>query len=101
MAHARHFLRTAVAPRGLRGWLLPVVLLVASAIAPAADAAAERLRIAPDKRHLQRESGAPFFYLDDTAWALFHRLTREEADRYLQDHAEKASTSSRQWRSPN
>jgi hypothetical protein len=49
----------------------------------------ERLIVSSNGRHLQRESGKPFFYLGDTAWALFHRLNREEADRYLQDRAKK------------
>lgn len=48
-----------------------------------------QLEVAPDERHLQTEDGRPFFYLGDTAWALFHRLTREEADLYLQDRARK------------
>jgi hypothetical protein len=91
MAKTRHSLRTVIALKGLCGWVLPAALVMASMAAPAVDAApaAERLQVSPDKRHLQRESGAPFFYLGDTAWALFHRLTREEADRYLQDRAEK------------
>jgi hypothetical protein len=36
--------------------------------------------------------GKPFFYLGDTAWELFHRLSREEADKYLQDRAAKKFT---------
>ena len=35
------------------------------------------------------ESGMPFFWLGDTAWELFHRLTLEEADFYLQNRAQK------------
>ena len=38
------------------------------------------LRVAADGRHIVQASGRPFFYLADTAWSLFHRLTREEAD---------------------
>ena len=38
------------------------------------------------------EDGTPFFYLGDTAWELFHRLNREEADRYLTNRAEKGFT---------
>jgi hypothetical protein len=30
--------------------------------------------------------------LGDTAWELFHRLTREEADLYLKDRAAKGFT---------
>jgi len=33
-----------------------------------------------------------FFYLGDTAWELFHRLTREEAEFYLKDRAAKGFT---------
>jgi hypothetical protein len=41
------------------------------------------LRVAPSGRTLERADGTPFFYLGDTAWALFNRLDREEATRYL------------------
>jgi hypothetical protein len=46
--------------------------------------AQNRLQVSSNGRYLQRQDGTPFFYAGDTAWALFHRLTREEADRYLQ-----------------
>ena len=38
------------------------------------------------------EDGSPFFYLGDTAWELFHRLKREEADLYLTNRAAKGFT---------
>ena len=44
------------------------------------------------QRYLVTESGDPFFYLGDTAWELFHRLTREEAELYLRDRAAKGFT---------
>lgn len=47
------------------------------------------LRISANRRYLVRADGAPFFYLGDTAWELFHRLNREEAARYLEDRAAK------------
>lgn len=47
------------------------------------------LRVSENRRFLVREDGAPFFYLGDTAWELFHRCTLEEAERYLQDRAAK------------
>jgi hypothetical protein len=50
------------------------------------------LRVSPGGRHLVDARGRPFLYLADTAWQLFHRLTREEADRYLQDRAAKGFT---------
>ena len=36
--------------------------------------------------------GRPFFYLGDTAWELFHRLNREEAERYLSNRVAKGFT---------
>ena len=50
------------------------------------------LRVASNGRTLEHEDGTPFFYLGDTAWQLFHRLNREEADRYLCDRAAKGFT---------
>jgi len=52
----------------------------------------ERLIIHKDRRYLQTKTGAPFFYLADTAWELFHRLTFEEACLYLEDRAAKGFT---------
>ncbi|MBW4464182.1 MAG: glycoside hydrolase family 140 protein [Pegethrix bostrychoides GSE-TBD4-15B] len=50
------------------------------------------LRIDSSRRWLTTAAGQPFFYLGDTAWELFHRLNRAEADRYLQDRASKGFT---------
>src|SRR5690349_15248581 len=44
---------------------------------------------APDGHHLQYEDGTPFFWLGDTAWELFHRLTREEIKFYLDNRKAK------------
>lgn len=51
-----------------------------------------RLKVSDNKRFLVHEDGTPFFYLGDTAWELFHRLNREEADLYLRDRAAKGFT---------
>ncbi len=51
-----------------------------------------QLKVSPNKRFILKENGQPFFYLGDTAWELFHRLNREEADTYLQDRANKGFT---------
>jgi hypothetical protein len=50
------------------------------------------LRVHTSKRFLCDETGTPFFYLADTAWELFHRLTREEAEAFLRDRAAKGYT---------
>jgi hypothetical protein len=57
-----------------------------------AQSAAPRLKVSENKRFLVKEDGSPFFYLGDTAWELFHRLNREEAERYLKDRAAKGFT---------
>ncbi|MBC8138030.1 MAG: glycoside hydrolase family 140 protein [Fibrella sp.] len=50
------------------------------------------LRVSENRRFLQQSDGTPFFYLGDTAWELFHRLSFEEADHYLTDRAAKGFT---------
>ncbi len=50
------------------------------------------LQVSENKRFLQYKDGTPFFYLGDTAWEIFHRLNKEEADFYLQDRADKGFT---------
>ncbi len=47
------------------------------------------LRVSDNRRFLQQSDGTPFFYLGDTAWELFHRLSYAEADHYLTDRAAK------------
>jgi hypothetical protein len=51
-----------------------------------------RIRVSENGRFLVREDGAPFFYLADTAWELFHRLDAREAELYLRDRAAKGFT---------
>ena len=50
------------------------------------------IEVSDNGRFLQYTDGTPFFYLGDTAWELFHRLDREEADLYLEDRARKGYT---------
>lgn len=54
--------------------------------------AQHQLKVSQNKRYLVKQNGQPFFYLGDTAWELFHRLNREEADKYLQNRADKGFT---------
>lgn len=50
------------------------------------------LKVSDNRRFLVHQDGTPFFYLADTAWELFHRTTREDAEHYLQDRAAKGFT---------
>ena len=47
------------------------------------------LKVSDNHRYLMSENGAPFFWQGDTAWLLFGKLNREEAEVYLQDRADK------------
>ncbi len=51
-----------------------------------------RLTTSPNRRFLTFNDGTPFFWLGDTAWELFHRLTLEEAEFYLENRRQKRFT---------
>ncbi|HEX6924201.1 MAG TPA: glycoside hydrolase family 140 protein [Longimicrobiaceae bacterium] len=56
---------------------------------PSVDLSHGPLRVSDDGRRLVHADGTPFFWLGDTAWHLFHRLDREEAEVYLEDRRSK------------
>jgi len=69
------------------------LLLLSLAIALATTAAPlPRLKVSENRRFLVTEGGKPFFWQGDTAWELFHRLNREDAERYLRNRAERRFT---------
>lgn len=72
--------------------LLTTLTLAAGLCINASNNIPERIHVSENKRFLVDEKGAPFFYLADTAWELFHRLDRDEADFYLRDRAGKGFT---------
>jgi hypothetical protein len=49
--------------------------------------ALQRLKVCANRRFLVKEDGSLFFWLGDTAWELFHKLDREEAELYLNNRA--------------
>lgn len=51
-----------------------------------------RLKVSDNRRFLVFENGTPFFYLGDTGWELFHRLTKDETERYLENRRAKGFT---------
>ena len=59
---------------------------------PRQNPAAPRLRVSDNGRFLVSTDGRPFFWLGDTAWSLFHRLTYSDADHYLRDRTAKGFT---------
>jgi len=52
---------------------------------PSADLSHGKLKISDNRRFLVFEDGTPFFYLGDTGWELFHRLNKEETEKYLEN----------------
>ncbi len=69
-----------------------VVYAETAHVGPSVDFSHGRLKVSENRRFLIHEDGTPFFYLGDTAWELFHRLNREEADRYLENRRQKGFT---------
>jgi len=59
---------------------------------PSVDFKHGNLKISDNKRFIVFEDGSPFFYLGDTGWELFHRLTKEETLFYLENRREKGFT---------
>jgi hypothetical protein len=51
-----------------------------------------RLKVSENKRFLVFADGTPFFYLGDTGWELFHRLNKEETEKYLENRRAKGFT---------
>lgn len=64
-----------------------IILLLTSLLS-----SAQKLKISENKRYIETEDGRSFFWLGDTAWELFHRLSKEEAEKYLQNRADKGFT---------
>lgn len=54
--------------------------------------APRRLRISESGHYFVDEQGQPFFWLGDTAWLLFSRLTLSESDEYLDTRAAQGFT---------
>lgn len=50
------------------------------------------LKISENRHFLEQNNGKPFFWLGDTAWELFHRLNREEAEYYLKHRSSQGFT---------
>ncbi|MDW8382465.1 MAG: glycoside hydrolase family 140 protein [Verrucomicrobiota bacterium] len=68
------------------------MLLVVSLTGTATAQKLPRLKISDNRRYLVTETGQPFFWLGDTAWELFHRLNRVEAEHYLETRARQGFT---------
>ncbi|MCX7699253.1 MAG: glycoside hydrolase family 140 protein [Gemmataceae bacterium] len=79
-------------PRPILCVILSLVFGLTGRPIPLFAEAPHRIKVSDNRRYLVTEDGKPFFYLGDTAWELFHRLNREEAEHYLRDRAGKGFT---------
>ncbi|SEQ99752.1 glycoside hydrolase family 140 protein [Pedobacter rhizosphaerae] len=70
-------------------YLLIAVMATALGCKSKKQADPKSLLVSENGRFLTTGDGKPFFWLGDTAWLLFSRLTREEADTYLEDRKQK------------
>lgn len=50
------------------------------------------IQVSPDGHYFQQHDGTPFFYLGDTAWMLFNKLTEDQARALFADRAAKGFT---------
>ena len=68
---------------------LLVALLLSQLAATAQERRLPGLKVSANKHYLMTDNGQPFFWLGDTGWLLFVKLTREEAAQYLEDRRQK------------
>jgi hypothetical protein len=59
---------------------------------PSVNLSHGKLKVSSNNHFIVFEDGTPFFYLGDTGWELFHRLTREESEIYLENRRAKGFT---------
>jgi hypothetical protein len=97
----------------MRPGIVPLLCLLPALVAKPAEPL-RRLKVSENHHFLVTDPGQPFFWLVDTAWELFHRCDREDAERYLDDRARKgfnviqavvlaecANTGTREFNPPN
>lgn len=64
----------------------------ASPFPPAHSVRNLQLKVSRNGRYLTSQDGTPFFYLADTAWTLFKRLSHDEVEEYLTNRVAKGFT---------
>ena len=74
---------------GLALAALFLITACATKEAPKEETGLPVLKVSENGRFIQEESGKPFFWLGDTGWLLFSKTTREEAEQYFADRAQK------------
>jgi len=59
------------------------ITLIALILLMHVDVYSQSLKVSQNGRFLENKNGTPFLWIGDTAWELFHKLDREEANEYL------------------
>ncbi len=73
----------------MKNLLVSILLIAATATNAQPIWQHGRLKVTADGHYLQFEDGTPFFWLGDTGWELFHRLTLQETSAYLENRRQK------------
>ncbi|GAB4018623.1 glycoside hydrolase family 140 protein [Spirosoma koreense] len=70
-------------------FLAALIVACTTAKKPGNEPDSNRLAVSENGRFLTIGDKKPFFWLGDTGWLLFTRLTREEAEKYLENRKQK------------
>ncbi len=83
--------RTEIHPPGIfiHAGILSIMMLLVSCSSDSLSSLCGELKVSDSGRSLERINGDPFFWLGDTGWLLFSKLSREEAELYLDDRRSK------------
>ena len=71
---------------------LTIALSFAACVVTSAASAPQRVTVSANGHFLRYADGTPFFWLGDTAWSLFERLSRGDTETYLEDRRAKGFT---------
>jgi hypothetical protein len=74
---------------GMRRLTSVLLLLVVVSVLQAQLKPLPKLKVSSNGRYFTTQAGQPFFWLGDTGWLLFIKLTREEAVQYLDQRKEQ------------
>lgn len=70
-------------------FLVPVIIACSSSKNDEKATDSRQLTVSENGRFLATGDNKPFFWLGDTGWLLFTRLTREEVEKYLENRKQK------------
>lgn len=69
-----------------------VFIALLSLISFNSTAQTNQLRVSSNNRYIENSDGSPFIWIGDTAWELFHKLNRKDAEKYLRTRAKQGFT---------